>query len=237
MTGSTRRQWILAGASAALLQGCATRRLPPAPGDWQHFQLPGKAATQYRWSSKEGVPCWHATANRSASMWRRQLHVPADRLGEVEFSWWVPHIVEGADVRQADTEDAPARMIFAFEGDESRLSLRNRMLFEMARSLTGEAPPYATLMYVWANHLAPDDMVINPRIDRIRKIVVESGSGNLKRWRHYRRDLREDFRRAFGEEPGALVGIALMTDADNTGTHAEAWYGDIRVQGVPRDGA
>ena len=30
-----------------------------------------------------------------------------------------------------------------------------------------------------------------------------------------------------------LTGIALMTDADNTGSQAEAWYGDIQVQGLP----
>ena len=35
--------------------------------------------------------------------------------------------------------------------------------------------------------------------------------------------------KAFGEAPGHLVGIAIMTDTDNTRSHAKAWYGDIRL--------
>jgi hypothetical protein len=37
-----------------------------------------------------------------------------------------------------------------------------------------------------------------------------------------------DYRRIFGEEPGAVDAVAIMTDTDNTGASATAWYGDIR---------
>ena len=37
----------------------------------------------------------------------------------------------------------------------------------------------------------------------------------------------EDFRAAFGREPPALVGIAIMTDTDDTGESAVAFSGDI----------
>lgn len=229
-----RRRVLLACATGAGLTGCGALPAPEkSAAEWQPFRLPGKRSTHYRWSEKEGRASWHARADRSASMWRREVHLAADQIGEVEFSWWVARGISGADMRQADTEDAPARVIFAFAGDESRLSPRNRMLFEMARSLTGEPPPYATLMYVWANHTPVEDVIVNPRIDRIRKLVVERGESQLQRWRHYRRNLREDFIRAFGEPPGALKGIALMTDADNTGSQAEAWYGDVKVHGLP----
>ena len=48
-------------------------------------------------------------------------------------------------------------------------------------------------------------------------------------WRDHRRDLVADFRRAFGEDPGPLQAIAVMTDTDNTGSQAEAWYGPITL--------
>jgi hypothetical protein len=85
-------------------------------------------------------------------------------------------------------------------------------------------------MYVWDPRAELDAVVVNPRTDRIRKIVLESGAGHLGQWREYRRDIREDFRRAFGEDPGPLIGVALMTDADNTRNRAEAWYGEIRFE-------
>lgn len=227
-----RRRVMLACAAGGALMGCSSLAPPPVAPVWQAFRLPGKRSTLYHWGEKEGRAAWHARADRSASMWRREVHLSADQIADVEFSWWVPRTIPAADMRQADTEDAPARVIFAFEGDESKLSTRNRMLFEMARALTGETPPYATLMYVWANNTPENEVIVNPRLDRIRKLVVERGDAQLQRWRHYRRNLRDDFIRAFGEPPGALKGIALMTDADNTGSQAEAWYGDVRVQGL-----
>ena len=84
-------------------------------------------------------------------------------------------------------------------------------------------------MYVWANQAPVEEVVHSSRTDRIRKLVVESGGTNLRRWRRYRRNLVADFRRAFGEAPGPLLGIALMTDADNTGSTAEAWYGAVEL--------
>ncbi len=193
------------------------------------MRLPGKAPTRYEWGAKEGRRALAAHAERSASLWRRRLQVPADRIGEVQFSWWVDHLIDGADTAQADRSDATARVLFGFAGDVSRLPARTRMMFELAEALTGEAPPYATLGYVWETQTPLETMVVNPRTDRVRKIVVDSGPSQLGRWRDHRRDLRQDFRRAYGEDPGPLVSLALMTDADNTRSTARAWYGPVEV--------
>ena len=58
-------------------------------------------------------------------------------------------------------------------------------------------------------------------------IAVESGSGRAGQWIRERRDVREDYRHVFGEEPGRVDAVAIMTDTDNTGATATAWYGDI----------
>ncbi len=217
---------------AALLAGCAAPNTPPAPsGDagWHAVLLPGKEPTHYARGMKDGRSAWSARSERSASMWRRKIDVPADRLREVSFSWWVDDLIAGAYVGDADREDAPARVLLAFGGDVSRLPQRTRMMFELAEALTGEQPPYATLMYVWESSAPVDSLIVNPRSDRIRKIVVDSGSTHLRGWRDHRRDVVADFRRAFGEDPGPLVAVAVMTDSDNTRTTAEAWYGPVTV--------
>jgi len=59
--------------------------------------------------------------------------------------------------------------------------------------------------------------------------VVASGPQQLKQWLLFRRDLRADFELAFGEAPGPLLAIALMTDSDNTQSSALAWYGGIAL--------
>ena len=233
--GSGAASALLALIAVALLalSGCAappgTANEQEATTEWHAVRLPGKLPTQYRREHKDGRDALAAHAHASASMWRRKALRAPESLGDVEFSWWVHALPMDGDVSQAEREDASARVMFAFAGDERRLSARNRMLFDLAHALSGEAPPHATLMYVWDARAPVGSVIVNPRSDRIRKIVVESGPVGLRQWRSYRRNLTEDFRLAFGEAPGSLQAIAVMTDGDNTQSRLSTWYGDISL--------
>lgn len=203
------------------------------PGaQWEHREFPGKRPTQFQFERKDGRDAVAASADASASMLRRQTRIEPQDLGRVRFSWLVPGLIPEADMARRDAEDAPVRIVLAFDGDRSRLSPRDAMLSELARTLTGEEMPYATLMYVWCNHRQPGSVIQNPRTDRIRKLVVESGTTRLNQWLEYERDVRADYERAFGEKPGALIGVAIMTDSDNTQSRARAWYGPVRLVGT-----
>ena len=194
---------------------------------WHAVALPGKESTRYKRENKDGRAAWCATAERSASMWRRHVNVAAADVGEVSFSWWVQDVIPEANVAEAHLEDAPARVMFAFSGDLKTLPARTRLMFDLAEALTGERPPFATLMYVWDASAPVGSVIVNPRSDRIRKIVVDSGPTQLRRWRNHRRDLAADYRLAFGEAHGPLTAIALMTDSDNTKSRAQSWYGAV----------
>lgn len=229
-------------ALAFVLGACASAPSPdhdaaarPGPwAGWQEYALPGKRRTSYRPLQAGDRYIVRAQAEASASMFRRQTRIDPSLLAGVQFSWRVASLIERADLAQADASDSPVRIVLAFDGDQGRLSARNRMLFELAQALTGEPPPYATLMYVWDNRAEPESILHSHRTDRIRKIVVESGAAHVGQWRQYQRDVLADYRRAFGEEPGALIGIALMTDADNTASRATGDYGEVRL--ISRDG-
>jgi hypothetical protein len=214
-------------ALPGLAAGCATVAPPDADG-WHAVPLPGKRRTEYAWTIKDGRRALAASADASASMWRKRLPRAADRLGEVRFSWWVQQTLPGADVGAPGRSDAPAAVLFAFDGDHARLPARDRTLFDLAETLTGERPPYATLMYVYGHDGAElDAVIVHPRTQRVRKIVLDAGPQHLGRWRDHRRMLARDFRRAFGEDPGPLLSVAYMTDADNTEQTARAWYGPV----------
>ncbi len=202
---------------------------PPGGGDWHPFKLPGKVFAPFEAVEREGRPALQVRANRSVSVLRRQFQPGLAAVGALDFSWKVEALPDGADLKDAGATDAPVRILLAFEGDRSKWHARNHRLSELSRLLTGEPLPYATLAYVWSRDDRVDTVLSNPRTDRIRKVVVESGAQHLGRWRDHRRDVRADFIRAFGEEPGPLVGVALMTDTDNTGTSLRAWYGPMRL--------
>jgi hypothetical protein len=220
---------LLGAAGAAMLGACSTTPAPPGAEDWHDVPLPGKRPTTYRWESQPDGRVLVAEAASSASMYRRRVIRPADSLRDVEFSWWVQSLPEGGDVSDADATDAAARVLFAFGGDHSRLSARTQLMFEMARTLTGESPPFATLAYVWDTAAPLGKVVVHPRTDRMRKIVVETGRNGLGQWRRYRRSLVADYKFAFGEAPGALLAVAVMTDSDNTRSRVTARYRDIAL--------
>lgn len=202
----------------------------PVGGEpWQPFLLPGKRFANFELVGRADKPALSVQADRSVSILRRRFAHAVPAVGNIDFSWKVDGLPDGANLSEADREDAPVRILLSFDGDRSKWSARNHRLSEMSRLLTGEELPYATLMYVWSNNDAPGAVVVNPRTDRIRKVVVESGPAQVGRWREYRRDIRADFVRAFGEEPGPLRAVALMTDTDNTRSRLRAWYGPMTL--------
>ena len=210
-------------------QDTATYWQPADQLKWDVVKIPGKVATQYsvvRLSSRQTLM---ANASSSASMLRKDLRIEPEQLNAVNFSWQIQKLIEGADMAQRDFEDSPVRLVLAFDGDRSQFSPKNAMLSELTHALSGRPMPYATLMYVWCNQRPVDSVIQNPRTDRIRKIVVESGAGRLNQWTTYERNIRADYEKAFGEPPGALIGIGIMTDSDNTRSHAQAWYGPIQL--------
>lgn len=239
---------LLVACVSTLLLGCA---MSPAPGGnrehaadepalappaplvwadavvWHHKWFPGKRPSDYRRVKHQGQDAVIAHASASASMLRKSVQVASADLGRLRFSWNVPALIATANLASREHDDSPVRLVLAFEGDRAAFSAKDAMLSELSRALTGEPMPYATLMYVWSNESPVGTVIHNPRTERIRKLVVESGSQGLGQWQSYERDVRADFEKAFGEAPGALVGVGIMTDSDNTKSVARAWYGPI----------
>jgi hypothetical protein len=210
-------------------QAAATIWQPEDQLKWEVVRIPGKVATQYSVVRLSNRRTLMASAASSASMLRKDLRIEPEQLNALNFSWQIQKLIEGADMAQRDYDDSPVRLVLAFDGDRSQFSPKNAMLSELTHALTGQPMPYATLMYVWCNQRPVNSVIQNPRTDRIRKIVVESGAGRLNQWTSYERNIRADYEKAYGEAPGALIGIGIMTDSDNTRSHAQAWYGPIQL--------
>jgi len=219
----------LAPSQKSVTTASSTAWQPEDQMKWDPVKIPGKVATQYSVVRLSNRTALLANAQSSASMLRKDLHIEPAQLGVLSFSWQIKKLIDGADMAQRDHDDSPVRLVLAFDGDRSQFSAKNAMLSELSHVMSGRPMPYATLMYVWCNHRSVESVIQNPRTDRIQKIVVESGAQRLNQWLTYERNVREDYEKAFGEPPGALIGIGLMTDSDNTRSHAQAWYGPIQL--------
>ncbi len=206
---------------------------PSPPGPWTHQRYGNRKPTRYTPTAHDGRSALLAQAQASNSTLRLTLAPGARQaLRHLGFSWFVPALNERADLQNDDADDAVVRVVLSFDGDRSRLSSRDHVLSELAALITGEPLPFATLMYVWDNRYPVGSVIANPHTQRIRQLVVESGPDKLNQWVSQERDIEADFRSVFGEAPGPLIGIGLMSDSNNTGGSVSAWFGPLTLSGA-----
>jgi hypothetical protein len=188
---------------------------------------PKAAATQYTLVRDADHTVLRADANKSMSGLIHTIRVDTRRYPLLRWRWKVSAPVTGADMTQKSGDDYAARIYVMFDYPASRLPLSTRIKMKLAESLHGQPIPAAALNYVWDNRQPVGTIQPNTYTDRARMVVVRSGAGQANQWVTEMRDLRADFRAAFGEEAPHVVALAIATDTDNTASRALAWYGDI----------
>lgn len=240
---------IAAIMAMLLLAGCASTRDDAAdialpyvkifsknkPGDeatlpdgWRRWTLSKfKKPTQYKLIEYNGRTVVKAHADASASGLVHRLDIDPRDFPLLAWQWKTTALIKSADNRTRHLEDSPVRVVVTFAGDVDALPLGERMFFDNVRLLTRQSMPYATLMYIWENRVPVDTVLPNLHTSRIKMIVAESGERNVGVWQDRLRNVVDDYRRAFGEEPGRITSVAVMTDTDNTGESTLAYYGDI----------
>lgn len=173
---------------------------------WQTKTFAGK--TRYALENVEGRLALRADSNAAASGRYREVSVDLNKTPILNWTWKVDSILTGNDERTRKGDDYPARVYVVFSGGA---------MFWRTRAIN----------YVWSNKQPVGSSWPNAFTDHAHMIAIESGSDRVGQWVSERRDVRADYRRAFGEEPGRADAVAIMTDTDNTGAVTTAWYGDI----------
>ena len=198
------------------------------PAGWAPFTFKGiDRNTDYRLVEEDGKVVVKATAHASASGLMRRISIDPREYPVVQWRWKAANVLEKADIHRKEGDDYPARIYIAFEYDPDKLGLSERIKYGIARALHGEHPPHAVLNYLWASKAPVGLVVPNAYTDRAMMIVVQSGVENLNAWVEEERNIYEDYKNALKEEPPTISGVAIMTDTDNTGESATAYYGDI----------
>ena len=161
------------------------------------------------------------------------LHADPAATPMLEWRWKVSGVPAKASFGTRAGDDFAARVYVLFDFDLARLPFTTRLKIKLARALYGEAVPAAGLCYVWDAKAPVGTAGWSPFTDRLRVIVVESGNAKAGQWVTIRRNIEQDFRAAFGQDPPAVSGVAIATDTDNTGESVTAWYGDLRLGPAP----
>ena len=222
-----------AAASVSAMAACEPRDLGfgRTEARWSHQPLSKlKRDTVYTLAQAEGRSVLRAAADSSASAYAAFLKPPAAAPVALSWRWKTGALVPGADNRDKSREDAPLRVMLAFDGDSSTLPEAEQKRARRAKQLSGRDLPYALLMYIWSDRVAVETLIPSAHTGRVKMLVVASGTSGLGAWQAVRRDIAADYRRAYGAEPGPVTAVGVMTDTDNTGTKAAGEYADLRFE-------
>jgi hypothetical protein len=205
-----------------------SRSPPGAVGKpWEpYFVLRGNAPTMYQVVQLEESTALAADAEEGGSGLYRKIRIDLARHSVLEWRWRVPADPQ-ARLEVSSRASPLVRLSLAFHGDPAKLDFEDRAKLRLAKALTVNGLPYASLLYVWMYNVPVGTVLHSPHTDRVRMIVVESGAQRIGEWVSIRRNVLEDYRRAFGEEPSDVLAVGLMTDPGDDGSRRRSFYGDI----------
>jgi len=199
---------VLAAASTGRAEDLAVSRFSvEGLAGWTPKSFKGN--TEYNVVNENGRTVVKATSHAAASGLVKEIRFDPAHYRYLRWSWKIDHTIKNGDEKTKAGDDYAARLYVVFPG----------RFFWQTKAIN----------YIWANQLPKGESIPNPFTVGAMMVAVESGPAQAGQWLTEERDILADYRRLFGEEPGEAEAIAIMTDTDNTGESALAWYGEISL--------
>jgi len=176
------------------------------PTGWESRGGPGQPTYQIK-AESDGNRYLAAVSRGSDVQLGTEIKVRPEESPILGWRWRVTDLPKGADERIQKTLDSAASVYAVFG---SRLFPR-------------------ILKYVWSASVPAGSSFKHPASSRMAIIVVDSGPNSAGAWHEVKRNLVDDYKKAFGSEPASLIAIGVKTDSDSTRSSARADYDDIHL--------
>ena len=203
----------------------------------QHTPLP---PSRFEAGTIDGTPALKVNTQSSYGTWvfrwSTPQPVPATHLS---WRWRVDRPLTGgtapANLLTKAGDDAAIKLCVMFDHPLARVPFVERTLLRVARGISGETLPAATVCYVWDPLLPPGTPGTNPYTRRVRFVSLGGPGAALGQWATESRDVAADFRLLFADELGAdpasavpyMTAVVLGADSDNTASASTAWVARV----------
>jgi DUF3047 family protein len=178
-----------------------------APDGWDIKEWKGTASFEVV-DTKEAGMTIHMKSSSTSSALYRDVKFELKDYPYISWKWKVVKVPEGADVRKKSTDDQAAQVYVIFPRFPAAVNSR----------LVG---------YIWDTGAPQGSVVTSTKTSNTRYIVLKSDSVGLGQWFTEKRNVYEDYRKLFNEEPPAVGKVSVMIDSDDTKSAAESYVGDI----------
>ncbi len=199
----------------------------PFTDGWTAISLGKSKPTTYNLIEEEGIKVIQAISEGTASGLQKAVDLNPAQYQTLKWRWKVNNVPASGNINKKKGDDVAARIFVTFEYDVHQLSLKDRLKFKTLKLLGYGEMPLRALNYVWANRAPAGTVTPNAYSDWVQMVVLRDSSADLATWHNESRNIYADYMAVFGESPGRIKNIVIMTDTDNTQDYAEAYFGDI----------
>ncbi len=187
-----------------------------APVGWE---LVEKGGTPNLVLEKQGTHyALHLKSDRRSSFGiKKEINLKVGEYSFLNWDWRALRLPDGADVRNADTDDQAIQVYVGFEPTGWPAKLNTPVIG-----------------YIWDVECPKGSMVTSSQLfaGKVRHIVLRNKSDTLGQWYREKRNLAEDFRKLFpdidGGKPRDINGIVVYIDSQDTESEAESSIYNIR---------
>ena len=236
------------GLACATASAFAQSLSPLVPTDgsaastWRFVGFPKSKAdippTRFELADVQGERALKVSTRASYGTWVHGLNKA--NPGRLQWHWRLDQPLTGgkgvADILTKAGDDAALKVCVMFDHPLDRVPFAQRTLLRIARSVSGEDLPAATLCYVWDSVHPAGLQGPNPYTQRVRFITLQGKGAPLAQWQTETRDLAADFASLFADElpAGASVpkvrAVLIGADSDNTGAQSVGWVRGLQWQ-------
>jgi hypothetical protein len=191
----------------------------PAPGippGWDVKEFVGRAAVELLRTDDSVV--LRLRSERSSYALHRNVMVDPREHPFVSWSWKVTRVPTGGDVRLRTADDQAAQIYVVFPRWPSP---------QTSSDVIG---------YVWDTTAPVGTTLTSTKAGNVKVVVVESGSARLGTWQHHERNVATDYVELFGRQPPRVGKLAVMIDADDTRSEAEALIRELAFSATRSEG-
>ena len=180
----------------------------PVKGWWMvsYFAVP---PTRYSKVSK-GIIKAESLGTRSTLF--KEIEGKKKDFSILSWRWKISNVVRSAIETRKDRFDAAARVTVVFGKEKG--------------TIEGTTPRGLKIQYIWASHLARGHVFDHPGDKSCKVFVLESGDGKAGQWVNEERNVRQDYKKAFGEEPAQVLAVGIETDTDHSNEMVTAYYSE-----------
>jgi hypothetical protein len=139
----------------------------------------------------------------------KEIKVDCNDYQILQWKWKVVELPKGADARKKATDDEAAQIYVTFPRFPS--AVRSRIIG-----------------YIWDTTAPAGSIFKSQKTALVTYVVVRSGEAELNKWLTESRNVCQDYRKIYGEEPAEKIeAISIGIDSDDTRSRAEAYVGEI----------